>query len=98
MIRLGLIGCGEHAETGHAIPLARYLAAHPDQIELTAACDVQVQRAQNFCGKYGFKNAYGSASEMLRQTKLDGCITVVPPQHIAEVGASLLRASIPCVV
>ena len=23
MIRLALIGCGEHAETGHAIPLAR---------------------------------------------------------------------------
>ncbi len=98
MIRLGLIGCGEHAETGHAIPLVRYLAAHPDQIELSAACDVQLSRAQNFCSKYGFKNAYGSANEMLRQLKLDGCIAVVPPEHIAEVGANVLRAGIPCVV
>jgi myo-inositol 2-dehydrogenase / D-chiro-inositol 1-dehydrogenase len=98
MIRLGLIGCGEHAETGHAIPLARYLAAHPDQIELTAACDVRVQRAQNFCSKYGFKHAYDSGTEMLRQTKLDGCIAVVPPEHIADVGANLLHAGIPCVV
>jgi virulence factor len=98
MIRLGLIGCGEHAETGHAIPLARYLVTHPDQIELTAACDVQLQRAQSFCRKYGFKNAYGSVNEMLRQTKLDGCISVVPPEHIAEVGANLLRNGLPCIL
>jgi predicted dehydrogenase len=98
MIRLGLIGCGEHAETGHAIPLARYLAAHPDQIELTAACDVQLPRAQNFCSKYAFRNAYGSVAAMLRQTKLDGCIAVVPPEYIAEVGSSVLRAGVPCVV
>jgi predicted dehydrogenase len=35
---------------------------------------------------------------MLRQTKLDGCIAVVPPEHITEVGANLLRTGIPCVV
>jgi len=35
---------------------------------------------------------------MLRQTKLDGCISVVPPDHIAEVGANLLRHGISCVV
>ncbi len=98
MIRLGLIGCGEHAETGHAVPLARYLATHPDHIELTAACDVQLCRAQNFCSKYGFKSAYSSANEMLRQVKLDGCIAVVPPENIAEVGAMLLRTGIACVV
>jgi predicted dehydrogenase len=98
MIRLGLIGCGEHAETGHAVPLARYVAVHRDQIELTAACDVQLPRAQNFCSKYGFKNAYSSANEMLRQAELDGCIAVVPPEKIAEVGATLLRTGIPCVV
>jgi myo-inositol 2-dehydrogenase/D-chiro-inositol 1-dehydrogenase len=98
MIRLGLIGCGEHAETGHAVPLARYLAAHPGQVELTAACDVLLPRAQNFCSKYGFKNAYSSTSEMLDQVKIDGCVSVVPPAHIAEVGTNLLRMGIPCMV
>jgi myo-inositol 2-dehydrogenase / D-chiro-inositol 1-dehydrogenase len=98
MIRLGLIGCGEHAESGHAVPLARYKAEHSNQVELTAACDVQQSRAENFCRKYGFKSAFDSAKVMLSQTKLDGCITVVPPEHIAEVGAFLLHAGIPCVV
>ena len=98
MIRLGLIGCGEHAETGHAIPLARYKAAHPEQIELTAACDIQPERAHNFCRKYGFMAAYSSSSQMLREFKLDGCIAVVPPERIVEVGINLLRLGIPCVV
>jgi len=37
VIHLGLIGCGAHSESGHAIPLARYKAAHGDEIELAAA-------------------------------------------------------------
>ena len=67
MIRLGLIGCGEHSESGHAIPLARYKAAHPGEIELIAACDLNLERAQDFCRKYGFANAYSEADEMLAQ-------------------------------
>jgi myo-inositol 2-dehydrogenase/D-chiro-inositol 1-dehydrogenase len=98
MIRLGLIGCGEHAESGHAIPLARYNASHPGEIELTAACDVRPERAQDFCRKYGFKTAYGAVDEMLRQTKLNGCIAVVPPEKIVEVGVNLLQMGIACVV
>ena len=98
MIRLGLIGCGEHAETGHAIPLARYKVAHPGEIELVAACDVQKERAQNFCQKYGFTTAYNNIDEMLKQSKLDGCLAVVPPEIIPEVGTMLLRRGIACVV
>jgi myo-inositol 2-dehydrogenase / D-chiro-inositol 1-dehydrogenase len=98
MIRLGLIGCGEHSESGHAIPLARYQAAHPDEIELTAACDLNLERAQFFCRQYGFINAYRDVDEMLAQRKLDGCLAVVPVQKISEFGIKLLGLGIPCVV
>ena len=98
MIRLALIGCGEHAESGHAIPLARYRAAHPDRIELAAACDIQIDRARKFCATYGFRTSYSDIDEMLSQEKIDGCITVVPPEKISEVGIRLLERRIPCVV
>jgi predicted dehydrogenase len=98
MIRLGLIGCGEHSESGHAIPLARYQAVHPGEIELTAACDLNLERAQFFCRQYGFVNAYRDVDEMLAQCKLDGCIAVVPVQKISELGIKLLGLGIPCVV
>jgi predicted dehydrogenase len=98
MIRLGLIGCGEHSESGHAVPLARYKAAHPDEIVLAAACDLKLERAREFCSKYGFVSAYSEIDEMLGKEKLDGCITVVPPENISALGIELLRRNIPCVV
>lgn len=98
MIRLGLIGCGAHSECGHAIPLARYKAAHPDEIQLAAVCDLRIERARDFGKKYGFLAAYRNVDEMLSQEKLNGCIAVVPPENISELGFKLLNLGIPCVV
>ena len=98
MIRLGLIGCGAHSESGHAIPFARYKAAHPDEILLAAVCDLQIERALEFVRKYGFLKAYRDVDDMLRQERLDGCIAVVPPENISNLGIKLLTLGIPCVV
>jgi myo-inositol 2-dehydrogenase/D-chiro-inositol 1-dehydrogenase len=98
MIRLGLIGCGEHSEGGHAVPLARYQATHPGEIELTAACDLNLERAQLFCRQHGFLNPYRDVNEMLARHRLDGCIAVVPLHRISELGIKLLTQGIPCVV
>jgi predicted dehydrogenase len=98
MIRLGLIGCGEHSESGHAIPLARYKSANPGQIELVAACDMRLERAQEFCAQYGFLATYRDSDDMFNREKLDGVIAVVPPERISELGIKLLRLGIPCVV
>ena len=98
MIRLGLIGCGAHAESGHAIPLARYKAAHPDEILLAAVCDLQIERARDFSKKYGFLAAYRNLDEMLSHESLDACIAVVPPENISELGIKLLNLGTPCVV
>jgi predicted dehydrogenase len=98
MIRLGLIGCGEHSEGGHAVPLSRYQAAHPDEIELTGVCDLRLERAQLFCDKYGFLHPYRDMNEMLTRHALDACVAVVPVEKIPEVGIQLLERRMPCVV
>ena len=98
MIRLGLIGCGEHSEGQHATPLARYKAAHPDEIELTAACDLRRERAELFCRQYGFLHAFTQLGEMLMKHTFDGLISVVPVERIPEVGIRLLKLAIPCVI
>jgi predicted dehydrogenase len=97
-IRLGLIGCGEHSEIGHAIPLARYAATHPETIVLAAACDLRRERAEMFCHKYGFARTYQQADDMLANEHLDACIAVVPVERISEIGMKLLQAKMPCVV
>ncbi|OLE14716.1 MAG: hypothetical protein AUG89_00720 [Acidobacteria bacterium 13_1_20CM_4_56_7] len=65
-IRLGLMGCGEHSEFGHAIPLARYAATYPETIVLAAACDLRAERAEMFCQKYGFARAYQIGIKLLQ--------------------------------
>src|ERR1700740_713266 len=98
MIHLGLIGCGEHSEGGHAVPLARYKAEHPGEIERTAVCDLRLERAQLFSSRYGFLHAYGDMKEMLDRGALDACIAVVPVEKIPQVGIQLLERRVPCVV
>src|SRR5215216_8046796 len=98
MIRLALVGCGEHSRGSHAAPLARYAAAHPGEILLAAACDLNTERAREFCRDFGFARAYGSLDDLLAREQLDGCITVMPVEHIGAVGAVLLGRRIPCVL
>src|SRR5215475_12005651 len=96
MVRIALLGCGEHSEGGHTVPLSRYQRQHPDRVVLAAACDIQIERARYFCEKYGFGNAYSNLDEMLSREKIDGCVAVVPMGKIAEIGVYLMERRIPC--
>ena len=98
MIRIAIAGCGEHSRTSHAAPLARYAATHPNEIELVAACDLNVDRAVEFCRSFGFSRPYKDLDEMLRVEKPDACVSVMPMERIVEVGIKLLERRIPCVI
>ena len=98
MIRIALAGCGEHSKTSHAAPLARYAAAHADEIELAATCDLNEERAAEFCRLFGFRRHYKNLDEMLESEKVDACVCVMPMERIVDVGITLLERHIPCVI
>lgn len=98
MIRIAIAGCGEHSRASHAAPLARYAAAHPNEIELVAACDLNIDRAVEFCGSFGFVRPYKDLDEMLSVEKPDACVSVMPMEKIVEIGTKLLERRIPCVI
>jgi predicted dehydrogenase len=98
MIQIGLIGCGEHSKGSHAAPLARYANEHPGEIALAAACDLDPNRAEYFCGEFGFERAYSDLNKMLSEERLDACISVMPVERIVEVGTLLFERGIPCVI
>jgi predicted dehydrogenase len=98
MIRIALVGCGEHSEGSHAAPLARYAAERPGAVSLAAACDLNVARAEEFCRRFGFARAYSNVDELLAKETVDACVTVMPVERIAEVGAMLLERGVPCVI
>lgn len=98
MIRLAIAGCGEHSRASHAAPLARYAATHPNEIELVAACDLNLERASEFCRTFGFARPYQDLDEMLSAEKPDACVSVMPMEKIVEVGIKLLEQRLPCVI
>ena len=98
MIRIALAGCGEHSRTSHAAPLARYAATHPNEIQLLAACDLNLERADEFCRSFGFAQAYEDLDQMLEVEKPDACVSVMPMEKISEVGIKLLERRVPCVI
>jgi len=98
MIRLALIGCGSHSRGNHATPLSRYAHEHPDDVDLVAACDLDIKRAEGFCQRFGFKKAYDDMDKMLDNEQIDGCIAVMPIENTSEVAIKLLSRKMPCVI
>lgn len=98
MIRIALAGCGEHSRTSHAAPLARFAATHPNEIKLVAACDLNRERAIEFCHSFGFAKAYEDLDQMLEVEQPDACVSVMPMEKIGEVGIKLLERRVPCVI
>lgn len=98
MIRLALLGCGEHSRSSHAAPLARYAAQNPARLDLVAACDLNLDRATEFCREFGFARAYSDVNAMLASEHLDGCVSVMPMERIVESAVMLLERRIPCVI
>ena len=98
MIRIAIAGCGEHSTTSHAAPLARYAAAHPGEIDLVAACDLNLNKAVEFCRSFGFARPYKDLDRMLDVEQPDACISVMPMEKIVEVGIKLLERRMPCVI
>ena len=98
MIRIAIAGCGEHSRTSHAAPLARYAAAHPNEIELVAACDLNIEKATEFCRSFGFVRPYNDLDHLLTAEQPDACVSVMPMEKIVEVGIKLLECGTPCVI
>ena len=98
MVRLAIVGCGEHSRNSHAAPLARYAAQQPGQVELVAACDLNADRAAEFCQTFGFARAYTDVEKMLTAEHIDGCVSVMPMERIVPEAIRLLEHGTPCVI
>jgi virulence factor len=98
MLRIALVGCGEHSRMSHGAPLAAYAANHPNTIELVAACDLNIDKAAEFCRSFGFARPYTEFERMLDTENVDACVSVMPVDHITSVGVNLLQRQIPCVI
>lgn len=98
MIKLALIGAGNHSGINHAPALGKYAVDHPDLLELAAVCDLDRAKAESFAVEHGFKAIYTDYREMLDEEDLDGCVCVMPIPFIAELAEDMLRRKVPATV
>ena len=67
-VKIGLVGTGG---ISHAHMLGYSKLAEEGKVELVAACDLNVARAEAWAKKFGFKEVYASHTEMLEKSDID---------------------------
>jgi predicted dehydrogenase len=87
MISLGLIGCGDVAESGHLPTILN----HP-KFRLAAVCDIDPARTQLFTKAAGYVPAYAHWKDLLAHARgLDGVVLALPPEVSPDVVVEALR-------
>lgn len=65
MLKVAVIGGGNHSRGNHLPALERYVSLHPGEAELVAFCDLRREVAKRVSREYGFARFYTNLEEML---------------------------------
>jgi predicted dehydrogenase len=95
MLKLVVIGAGNHSQENHLSSLARYVTLHPGYVELVGLCDLRREHAEEMATRYGFARVYVDLDEMLRTERPDGCVAVTPIPVTAQIAARVIEAGVP---
>jgi len=95
MIRIVVLGAGNHSSGNHGPALRTYAAEHPGEIELAAVCDLDSAKAQEYADTFGFARTYTEVEAMLSEEQPDGLIAVTPIVLTEEIVSRLLVHGIP---
>ncbi len=97
MIRVALVGAGNHSATQHAPALRLLAERRPGDVELTAVCDPISAKAARVAEQYGFARHVQSL-DALSGAALDALVSVLPVPAMAGATPQLLRRRLPMVI
>ena len=92
--KLCVVGCGNIAERCHGPSYKKYQIDNFN-LELTACCDINGERAAAFAKKFGFSRHYTNYKEMLQQENPTAVCLLVSEQYIAEIGIGIMNMGFP---
>lgn len=90
MIRIGLVGCGAVAETGHMPALLRR-----DDFAPAAVCDVRPEHAARLSRAAGGVPTYADWRAMLDRERLDAVTLALPPEVSPDAVVACLERGLP---
>lgn len=97
MFKICLIGCGGMSNYGHGPACVKYAQTHPD-VELSACCDIDEQKAIQFSKDMGFLRRYTDLVEMLNKEKPDATVLIVPPEATGPLATQILGMGYNCIM
>lgn len=98
MLRVGVLGAGNHSRRNHGPALRRYQRRHPDALELTAVCDLDAEKRARYAERCGFEHTFADYEEMLAATSLDALVAVTPVDLTREIAGDLLTRDVPLMI
>ncbi len=102
LMRIGFVGCGNHA-TQNIYPSLRLGVNGSPSLsepigELIACCDMQENLAKRNARVFGFERSYTNHLEMIEKEDLDCVIAVMRPKDQPGVAIDCLNAGLPVLV
>ena len=91
--RMGIIGAGIFAEANHDPSLSSHALA--GVVERVAICDLDLDRARELAGRYGWPHVHSDAAAMLREESLDGVIVCAGAPNHPDLACQVLDAGLP---
>jgi myo-inositol 2-dehydrogenase / D-chiro-inositol 1-dehydrogenase len=91
---IAVAGCGWVSSACHGPAYRRYAQRNPG-VALLAACDIDLDRVQEFCSEFGFERAYSNYLEMLERERPTVVCLNVPEVLTCEMGVNILAAGYP---
>ena len=87
-LRVAVVGIGAHAYR-NLLPAMHFLP-----VQLTAFCDVDLEKAERTAREYGVPSCYADAAEMYEREELDAVFIAVSPQMHSELVCQALDAGL----
>ena len=98
MIRIGVLGAGGHSSVNHGPALRRCKEECPEDVELTAICDLDADKGKAYAECFGFEKVYADLDAMVETEDLDGIVAVTPISLTGELAVRIARLGKPLVV
>ena len=98
MIRVGILGAGNHSRSSHGPAFRMIHEQRPDTVELAAVCDRNGEKAEAYARDFGFALAYDDVEDMLRAEPIDALVVITPIALTRQVVGKLIPRGIPMLI
>jgi len=98
MLKIVFVGAGDWAMAIHGPALAHYAKEHPGEVELAAVCvRKSVDRAKEFCEKFGFAKVYTDIEQMVAEERPDACWVVTEIGGTRAAAGKVMELGVPVI-